>query len=116
VAISKMSIENTSFALAFEGSLTISQAEVIQATLLDVLQRHSAVQIDCSVVEEIDVTFLQILISASRMALASNKNLHFSSPPAGLLADAITRCGFPLPVSGMTSVADIFSVTSLAQP
>ncbi len=110
-----MSFDASPFALAFKGCLTISQAEAVQAALLDALQNHPAVEIDCSGVEEIDVTFLQILVSAGRTAIAWNKSLRFASPPVGLLADAIGRCGFPVPSSGTTSVADIFSCHSLAR-
>ncbi len=110
-----MPIDASPFALAFEGCLTISQSESIQAALLDALQNHSAVEIDCSGAEEIDVTFLQILVSAGRTAIAWNKSLRLASPPAGLLADAISRCGFPVPASGTTSVVDIFSCYSQAR-
>jgi ABC-type transporter Mla MlaB component len=111
-----MAIEASPFVLAFEGSLTISQSEPVQAALRDALNKHPAVEIDCSGAEEIDVTFLQILVSAGRTAVALKKNLRLSSPPAGLLADAISRCGFPVPASGTTSVADIFSCHSPARP
>jgi anti-anti-sigma regulatory factor len=111
-----MLIETTPFALAFDGGLTIAQADAIHAALLDALQNHSAVVIDCAGVEEIDLTFLQLLISASRTALAANKSFHFSSPPTGLLADAISRCGFAIQASATTSVAEIFSISSPAQP
>jgi two-component system chemotaxis sensor kinase CheA len=105
----------TPFRLVFSGSLTVSQSETIQATLLDALAQHSSIEIDCSDSEEIDVSFLQILISASRSAIACNKNLSLSSPPCGSLSEAMSRCGFPVPASGMTSLASLFCCESAPQ-
>jgi anti-anti-sigma regulatory factor len=103
------------FTLVFTGSLTVSQSEAVQASLLEALTEHASVEIDCSDVEDIDVSFLQILISASQTALAWNKNLRLSSPPSELLSEAITRCGFPVPASCMTSIAGLFSCESAPQ-
>jgi len=103
------------FTLVLAGSLTVSQSEAVQASLLDALTQHSTVEIDCSDAEEIDVSFLQILISASRTASAWNKNLRLSSPPSVLLSEAMNRCGFPVPASDMTSLAGLFNCESAPQ-
>ena len=49
------------FTLVFTGSLTVSQSEAVQASLLEALTEHASVEIDCSDVEDIDISFLQIL-------------------------------------------------------
>ncbi len=105
----------TPYTLVFTGSLTVSQSEAVQASMLEALSQHPCVEIDCSDAEEIDVSFLQILISASKTALAWNKTFSLSVPPGGLLSEAIDRCGFPVPAPGVTSVADLFSCESAPQ-
>jgi len=105
----------TPFRVVFAGSLTVSQSEAIQASLLEGLTQHASVEIDCSGAEEIDVSFLQILISASRTAAAWNKNLSLSSPPCALLTEAMNRCGIPVPATGVTSLAGLFTHETVLQ-
>jgi len=105
----------TPFTLVFAGSLTVSQSEAIQASLLEALTGHACVEIDCSGAEDIDVSFLQLLISASRTAAAHNKNLNLSSPPGAVLSEAMNRCGFAVPAPGVTSLASLFDHGSALQ-
>ena len=110
-----MSSEQSSYTLALRGSLTTSRSEAVHAEVLEALRAHPAVVLDCSAADEIDVTFLQILIAAGRMAASWNKAISLSTPPAGLLANALARCGFALPVPAATSLADVFSHELQAQ-
>ena len=102
------------YVLTLEGCLTTSRAEDIRNLLLDALRDHAAVVLDCSKADEIDVTFLQALIAAVRTALDWHKDIRLASPQSTLLVEALRRCGFSIPASGITSLAELFSLQSQA--
>jgi two-component system chemotaxis sensor kinase CheA len=89
------------------GSLTIATAEATHARLREALGGASAITLDCSQASEIDVTFLQLMVSAQRSAARAGKTVHLAAPPGGALADALRRCGFP-PAGTATALAEIF--------
>lgn len=88
------------------GSLTIATAEATHAQLIEALNGASAITLDCAQAREIDVTFLQLMVSAQRAAARAGKTVHLSAPPRGVLADALRRCGFP-PAGTATALAEI---------
>jgi anti-anti-sigma regulatory factor len=100
--------------LCFEGSLRAAQSETVQRTVLDALRTHASVVIDCSKADEIDISFLQILIGATRTASAWRKDIRLASPPTGLLAETLQRCGFPKAAPATTSLAELFSLPTQA--
>lgn len=75
------------------GSLTISRASFFLKAISSAVSRNTAVVIDCSDVVDVDVTFLQILISARRSAEAQSKHFELSAPADGVLAVALERLG-----------------------
>lgn len=79
--------------LRFEGSLVLSNAEAIQRSLLSALREHPTVEVDCSDASEVDISFIQLLIAAQRMAAASGKRLALSNPASGVLCEALQRAG-----------------------
>jgi anti-anti-sigma regulatory factor len=74
------------------------------------LSDHSGVTIDCSSATEMDVAFIQILVAASRFASQRGKTIALASPPAGLLAETLSRCGFP--PRPTTALAEALSLQS----
>jgi hypothetical protein len=107
---------DTPYMLILEGSLTTSRSEAVRNVILDALRDHATVAVDCSKADEIDVTFLQTLIAAGRTALDWRKDIRLAAPPPALLADALRRCGFPVPTANTTSLAELFSLPSRAHP
>lgn len=95
--------------LALQGTLTISRVDELRVEILESIHAHPAVALDCAKAEEVDVAFLQLLIAANHTAEKLGKIVRFLAPPPPVLADAITRCGFP-PVSPTTSLAQTFSL------
>jgi anti-anti-sigma regulatory factor len=80
--------------LALQGSLTVNRIDQIHAEVLAGLSTHQQVVLDCDSAEDVDITFLQLLISTNHAAEALGKAVRLRSPPQGALAKALTRCGF----------------------
>ena len=97
------------FVLSLTGSLTTPRAEAIHCEVLAAVNGHANVAIDCSGASEMDVAFIQILIAAHRFAAQSGKSVALASPPAGLLADTLLRCGFSAPKRSTAALAEILS-------
>jgi len=100
------------FVLSLTGSLTTPRAEAVHAEVFAVLSGHSNVAIDCSNASEMDVAFVQILVAANRFATQFGKTVALASPPAGLLAETLNRCGFRLPKRSTAALADVLSLPS----
>jgi len=100
------------YVLSLTGSLTTPRAEAIHAEVFAVLSGHPNVAIDCANASEMDVAFIQILVAAHRFAVKSGKSVALASPPAGLLAETLKRCGFSPPKRPTTGLADVLSLPS----
>jgi phospholipid transport system transporter-binding protein len=105
-----MSTDPSSNVLSFEGSLRAAQSEGVHRAILEALRDHASVVIDCSGADDVDVSFLQILIGAARTASAGRNDIRLASPPSGPLAETMRRCGFPQTALATTSLAEVFSV------
>jgi anti-anti-sigma regulatory factor len=97
------------YVLSLTGSLTTPRAEAIRSEVLAALSGHPNVTVDCSNASEMDVAFIQILIAANRFASQSGKTIALASPPAGLLAETLRRCGFPKPKRPTSALAEVMS-------
>jgi anti-anti-sigma regulatory factor len=92
--------------------LTTPRAEAIHAEVLAVLSGHANVVMDCSGASEMDVAFIQILVAAERFAARAGKTVALASPPAGLLAETLRRCGFGAPKRPSSALAEVLSLAS----
>ena len=97
------------FVLSLTGSLTTPRAEAIHAEVFAVLSGHSNVAIDCSNASDMDVAFIQILVAADRFAAQPGKTIALASPPAGLLAETLRRCGFSPSKRPSAALAEVLS-------
>jgi hypothetical protein len=95
--------------------LTVAAGEVIHAELLAAEQRGLDVVVDCEPEAEVDVAFLQLLISAERSAARAGRKIALRAPPVGGLADALKSAGFA-PSPGAVALKDIFSLNAGRQP
>jgi len=80
--------------LMLTGTLTIRTAEVVCVTLQEKFVRHSSILIDCSGADEVDLSFIQLLIAARASALRVGHAVALATPPNGALLDVLTRSGF----------------------
>jgi ABC-type transporter Mla MlaB component len=87
--------------LVLEGALTVRTVDIVQATLRQAIEAPPAfadgdnpISIDCAASEEIDLTFILLLIASRISAHRRNKAVHLATPPDGTLLDTLTRGGF----------------------
>jgi anti-anti-sigma regulatory factor len=90
----KMGSANTETILKFDGSQTIRGAEEIHRRLQEALRDHESVVVDCAQIENADLVFLQMLLSARLTALDAGKSIRLAAPAEGPLLEALTRAGF----------------------
>jgi anti-anti-sigma regulatory factor len=102
-----MTSSSVSVPLKLCGSLTTPNSEETHRAIRDALSGSESLVVDCSTATEIDVSFLQLLVSAQRTAERAHKAIALASPPQGVLADALRRCGFAT-AERTTSLAKIF--------
>ena len=76
-----------------EGDLSIRHASDLKSELEDALSTHPRVAIDFDGVNAADVTILQILIGAHRMAASRDAALEIRVAPDGALAAALAGSG-----------------------
>ena len=93
--------------LKLSGRLTTPTSDDTHRAMRAALERCESLVLDCSEANEVDVSFLQLLVAAQRAAERSHKTIAFSAPPQGVLADAMRRCGFAAPKAAV-SLAEIF--------
>lgn len=103
---------DTPYVLSLTGSLTTPRAEAIHSEALAALSGHPNVAIDCSNASEMDVAFIQILVAANRFASKFGKTVALASPPVGILAETLRRCGFSSPKRPTTVLAEVLSLSS----
>jgi anti-anti-sigma regulatory factor len=87
-------MEQAAASVVLEGMLTIRTAEDIHTKLIDALARNTAVVIDCSAAESIDLSFIQLLLAARRSAETAGHTFALAAPASGVLAAALTQGGF----------------------
>ncbi len=97
--------------LALRGPLTVAACEIIHAELGAADERGGDIVIETDPQAEVDVAFLQLLISAERSAARAGRRVALHAPPAGGLAAALKSAGFA-PPPGAVALADIFSLNA----
>ena len=90
-------------ALAFSGAATVRTVETLRSALLAAMREHAAVELDCSGIDEVDVSFIQLLLAARRSAASRGQALALAHPASGALHDALTRGGFLVALDGAAS-------------
>jgi ABC-type transporter Mla MlaB component len=78
---------------ALDGDLTVRSAARIQGQLVDLLDRHRAIELDCAGATDIDLSFVQLVLAARKSADAIGASLTLSHPAGAVLHDAVTRAG-----------------------
>lgn len=86
--------------LLLAGVCGLRTVDDLRAQLLDMSAVHTAVEIDCSNVDEVDVSFIQLLLAARSSAQRSGRTIRLAHPASGALRDALQRGGFLTAVNG----------------
>lgn len=77
----------------FSGAATIRQVDEIADRLGQALARSGPVLLDCTGLDEVDFSFIQLVIAAQKQAARQGTPLTMASPARGALLDALTVCG-----------------------
>lgn len=82
------------FQVEFSGDLSIRAISKAHGVLTQALDAHDAVVADVDEAAEIDLTFIQLLVSARRTAAAAGKSFELARPAVGQLLETLNRGGF----------------------
>lgn len=80
--------------LRLEGEASVETAAQLQSALIEGLQQHEALKINCDQLGGIDFFTIQLLCSAHRTSVAWQKLFSFDGEPAAVVADAVRLTGF----------------------
>jgi hypothetical protein len=80
--------------LVLDGLCTVRTADDVHAKLLEMTARYRALDIDCRAAEEIDLSFVQLLLATRLSARLGARSVTLAHPAGGLLRAALERGGF----------------------
>jgi anti-anti-sigma regulatory factor len=75
------------------GSYTIQNVEQTLALLRDTLASDSSIQLDCSAIDAVDITFIQVIIAARKSAQQKGGDLALTAHADGPLLEALDLAG-----------------------
>ena len=76
-----------------EGALTVRNVAEIHSRLRESLRQYSTVTIDCNAATDVDLSFLQLVLSARKSATVSGKSVSLVSPATDMLSETLRRAG-----------------------
>jgi hypothetical protein len=76
------------------GPRTLRNAEETRSLLLEALQGASPIRLDCSLVAEADLSFLQLLLSARKSGQAAGITVTLAHEAGGAFLQAASKAGF----------------------
>ncbi len=82
--------------MVLDGALTVRTAEIVHSKLRQAINEHPLIKLDCRDATDVDLTFVQLLLSARLSAERSGKTVTLAARPDGPLSDALTRAGFQI--------------------
>lgn len=80
--------------LKLAGELALRQVGEIGAQLRDAIAHHKKIDVDGAGISAIDISVIQLLVSAFKTANAADKNFCVSFPAGSALDTALQRTGF----------------------
>jgi anti-anti-sigma factor len=80
--------------VTLEGDLTLPNAEALKGVFIKALQESDDVSLSMENVHNVDLSCLQLLCSAHRSAMCSNKHLMFQGNPPSVLRIAAEAAGY----------------------
>jgi hypothetical protein len=92
-----------------DGALTVRGIDAVQARLAAALRQHSVVTVGCGAATEIDLSLIQVLLSARAGATHAGKMLRLAAPAQGALEAALQAGGFlpDAPDAAFRNVSDV---------
>ncbi|MBR0830216.1 STAS domain-containing protein [Bradyrhizobium manausense] len=77
-----------------QGSLTLRDAKQVQGLLLDAISASREVEIDVSDVSSIDVSIIQLIVSARKSAEQRGRKLALATESNGAFRATLAKAGF----------------------
>jgi len=90
------------------GDVTIAAAENVRDLLLDLMQEHAAIELDMRETQSTDISFIQLLIAASRFAAEHGVQLTLRGGHAGAAGETFSQCGLSDEVRARLSLSSVF--------
>jgi anti-anti-sigma regulatory factor len=75
------------------GELGLRDADSLRGQLLDALLVHTSVEVDALDLTAVDMSIVQVLLAAQRMAKSRNQRLHICAQENSTFQDALSRAG-----------------------
>jgi hypothetical protein len=79
------------------GPAGIREAEQIRSSLLEAVRQHSRAIVNCAGVTSIDISTIQLILSARKTAAAAGKSLTLAHPASDGLLDTLQHAGMVNP-------------------
>jgi anti-anti-sigma regulatory factor len=92
--ISRFEKTGSSRVLTFSGELTVEHAGAMRTALIQALTDSDHVEMDFSSVTGVDLSCLQLLCSAHRTSLRSNKRINFVGSQPAKLRETLEAAGY----------------------
>jgi len=86
--------------LTLGGPLTVRHMGQIHTRVLEALRQYAFVNIDCSDATDVDLSFIQLVLSARKSAAATGKSLSLAHPAVGVLLERLMQAGLVGPADG----------------
>ncbi|MCX5811956.1 MAG: STAS domain-containing protein [Proteobacteria bacterium] len=80
--------------LALSGDLTVSNAELFKITLIDAMKNADNLVLNLTGITGADISCLQIVCSAHKKAINSNRSIIIDDNPSIIFKDALRNSGF----------------------
>lgn len=87
------------------GDAGLRAAQDLAVTLRQAITAHAEVAVATAAITSADITTIQLLLAASKLASASGKSLRLAAPPAGVFRQLLIQTGL-LDDSGRPLTAD----------
>ncbi len=90
------------------GAAGIREAEQIRSSLLEAVRQHNRVVIDCTRAASIDISIIQLILSARKTAAAAGKTVALARPADDSLLDTLLHAGLVNPKGGSPAADQTF--------
>ncbi len=87
-------VQPNSVRLTLEGSVTVRNIDGLHANLVAALTQPGGVLVDCTALEETDLSLIQLLLAARRTAQQSGRSFVLAGAGGGTLHAALLQGGF----------------------
>ncbi|WP_224703986.1 STAS domain-containing protein [Devosia aquimaris] len=85
--------DGSAFVVTLSGEAGLRAAQEIAETLRKALATHQSIAIATQAITGADITTIQLLLAARKLALASGKSIALAGSPAGPLREALIALG-----------------------